>query len=204
MALSITISAVTETSFSASVRTSGSVAMQHNWQLNGVLYDSVQTSVGETFSRCSFTGLKPGTSYQVKVAVYAFNPWRELDSGTTNVTTEEVYIPPEPEPQRPEDWYWESLVSSGAPLSMTASEWNRFLSRIKEFAEYENVTLSSAALSSAIAGQGDRMLASQANAARMLISRLSPRTSVPSEVSSGDPITASFMNGLKNALNSIP
>ena len=51
---------------------------------------------------------------------------------------------------------------------------------------------------------GKPMTSTQANGARYLISQLSPPTSVPASVSSGTVITAAFINGLKNSLNSIP
>lgn len=198
MALSVTVSSITKTSFRARVQTSGAVPMQHNWYLDGALCDTVQTAEGEMSSSCSFSGLDPGTTYDVMVAVYAFNPWRELARGSRSVTTEE-----EPRPVRPNDWSWWSAVSAGRAMKLTASEWNAFLSRVQEFADYKGVSLSSSSLSSAIAARGTTMRASQANAARSLVNQLSPRVGVPYAVSAGDAITASFINGLKDALNSV-
>lgn len=106
---------------------------------------------------------------------------------------------------RPEDWEWTSTVSKGSTLSLTALEWNDFISRIQEFATYRGVNLNSANISSGSATRGARMMASQANAVRSLIDQLNPRISVPSSVTSGtSTITAAFVNGLKTSLNSIP
>ena len=105
---------------------------------------------------------------------------------------------------RPTDWEWSPAITQGATISITAAHWNDFITRIQAFATYKGVTLSSTTKSDAAATQGERMMESQANAARTLISSLSPPTSPPSAVSAGDTITAAFMNGLKNSLNSIP
>ena len=107
---------------------------------------------------------------------------------------------------RPKDWKWTSTVSQGSTLKLTATEWKNFVSRIKDFAKYKGVTLNSTQLTNATSGvaTGQPMLASQAKAVRSLINQLSPPTSVPSTVSSGTSIiTASFINGLKDSLNSI-
>lgn len=271
--------------------------MQHNWYLNGQLYYSVQTSVGETSSSCRFTGLSPSTRYSVSVRVFAFNPWRELDSGSGSAQTDdaplvsETYyaklllngnggkVPsgatvygqftgwgpswsggadididfhdpgfsrsgwtligwsrsssathPEYEPSdsisiystrtnennpatvtlyavwssnRPDDWHWQSNVSKGSLLGLTASEWNGFIDRIKEFAAYKGVTLSAANISAGQAEKGTQMKAKQANAVRALIRQLSPGKPLPEEVLAGDTIIAAFANGLKDSLNSI-
>ncbi len=104
---------------------------------------------------------------------------------------------------RPDDWYWNPSITQGGLLSITASHWNSFIARIEEFADYKGVGLSSTAISNARASKGGRMMASQAQAAVTLIKRLSPPQAPPAPPSPGDIITASFMNGLKNSLNSI-
>lgn len=297
MSLSISISSISQSSFTARVSTSGSVAMQHNWYLDGSLYTTVQTSAGQRSSSCTFRGLEAGTRYSVSVAVYAFNPWRQLDSGSTTAKTEDAPMIAETyyakvilngnggrlpsgsttfekftgwgsswsgssditvsfyDPgftktgnsligwsrsssasrasfnpsdsisitssktsessaetvtlyavwgsNRPQNWSWQSLVSKGSSFGLTASEWNGFISRVQEFATYKGISLNNTYLSNGRATKGSKMLASQANAVRNLVNQLNPPTSVPSTVSSGNPITASFINGLKNSLNSI-
>lgn len=297
MSLSISISSISQSSFTARVSTSGSVAMQHNWYLDGDLYTTVQTSAGQRSSSCTFRGLQAGTYYSVRVAVYAFNPWRQLDSGSTSAKTEDApmiaetyyakvilngnggrlpsgsstfekftgwgtswsgsadinisfYDPgftktgssligwsrsssatrPTYDPSdsisitssktsesraesvtlyavwgsnRPQNWYWQSTVAKGSSFGLTASEWNGFISRVQEFAKYKGTSLSNTYISNGRASKGSKMLASQANSVRSLVNQLSPPTQVPSAVNSGNPITASFVNGLKNSLNSI-
>lgn len=121
-------------------------------------------------------------------------------------------------PGRPNDWSWTSTVQRGAtmaytksgdtiiPKPLTATEWKNFISRIQAFATACEVSLNSTYLSNATSGvsSGSPMKASQANAARNLINQLSPKTAVPNAVSSGGSITAAFINGLKDSLNSVP
>ena len=47
------------------------------------------------------------------------------------------------------------------------------------------------------------MTAAQANQARDAINAMNPPIAVPSAVSAGNPITAQFINGLANSLNSL-
>ena len=120
---------------------------------------------------------------------------------------------------RPSNWSWSTTgISKGSNMTytqsgttiivkpLTAKEWLAFMNRVKEFYTYLGKTVDSTYWNRAVNGvaSGSSMTATQANGARYLISQLSPPTSVPASVSSGTVITASFINGLKNSLNSIP
>lgn len=120
---------------------------------------------------------------------------------------------------RPSNWSWSTTgISKGSsmaytqsgttvtPKPLTAAEWLSFMNRVKEFYTYLGKTVDSTYWSRAVNGvsSGSKMTATQANGARYLINQLSPPTSVPASVSSGTVITAAFINGLKNSLNSIP
>ena len=125
---------------------------------------------------------------------------------------------------RPSNWSWPSNtadkpISKGfgmnfdqsgttiTPKPLTAAEWLAFMNRIKEFYAYDNgKTVNSTYWNSAVNGvkSGSPMTATQVNSARYLISQLSIQTALPSAVSSGTVITAAFVNGLKDSLNSIP
>lgn len=121
---------------------------------------------------------------------------------------------------RPSNWSWETTgISQGSsmaytqsgstitPKPLTAKEWLSFMDRVKEFYTYKGKTVDSTYWNRAVNGvaSGKPMTATQADGARYLISQLSPPTSVPASVSSGTSvITAAFINGLKNSLNSIP
>ena len=120
---------------------------------------------------------------------------------------------------RPSNWSWSTTgISKGSsmaytqsgstitPKPLTAKEWLSFMNRVKEFYTYKGKTVDSTNWSRSVNGvsSGSEMTATQANGARYLINQLSPPTSVPATVSSGTAITAAFINGLKNSLNSIP
>ena len=83
---------------------------------------------------------------------------------------------------------------------LTASEWNAFWDRLMEFARYKGLSVSGTPNR---VSPGDPMLASQANDARTMISLLEPTVELPAEISSGSKITAAFINGLANSLNSV-
>lgn len=119
---------------------------------------------------------------------------------------------------RPSNWSWSTTgISKGSDMTytqsgttiivkpLTAAEWLAFMNRVKEFYTYLGKTVDSTYWNSAVNGvaSGSPMTATQANGARYLISQLSPPTSVPASVSSGTVITAAFINGLKDSLNSI-
>jgi hypothetical protein len=123
------------------------------------------------------------------------------------------YVTTSEEATRPANWSWSSTVRKGAsvPLTtigeeqyeaayLTASEWNAFWDRLIEFARYKKLPVSGTPNR---VSPGDPMLASQANDARTMISLLDPTVELPAEVSSGSKITAAFINGLANSLNSV-
>ena len=109
--------------------------------------------------------------------------------------------------QRPNDWVWTSPVEQNLQVSylndnpyyLTAEEWNNFTTRINLFRAYKG--LSAATFTTAVKGQ--QMMAAQANEAINAISAMSPSVAVPSAVTSNSPITAQFINGLANSLNSL-
>ena len=200
MALAVTISSVTKSSFKASVKTTGAVKMNHKWFLNNVLYKEIITEKGITSSSYSFTNLKSGTTYTAMVVVCRNDTGKELDRGSASATTIKDAAS---KPVRPKNWNWQNAITTGAAIKITAKEWNDFIKRIEEFAVYKGVSLSSSTKSTATAAKGARMMASQANAVRSLISSLRPSKNLPGFVNPGDTITATFVNGLKDSLNSI-
>ena len=305
MSLSISTSS-NDTSITASVSTSGSVSMLHIWYLNGVEKGRRETAEGVKGSSFPFTGLTPGTYYNISVSVYAYNPWRLLDSGSTTAKTTgtapfveptidinsctstdstvtvntrinapsagtyyvrfEAYynstsqkhdsysftssttltydfknIPHSTSvqiyvyvldantntqydmasyridttaPIRPSNWSWTSTVVKGATIShtknnniitctpLTAKEWNGFIDRIFAFLVYMEVNVSSTA-SNFYVTSGNRMKASEVENARDLIALMNPSTRLPASITASDGITAAYINGLKDSLNSI-
>lgn len=138
--------------------------------------------------------LQPGTTYLVKISVRDANQ-NAIGSAVTRSFTTVGNV-------RPANWAWESTVSKGSAICMTAAEFNRFIDRIFAFAAYKGIS-PAVSPSTYYVEQDTEMLASEVNAVRALINAMSPPTAPPSPVSSGGTITAAFFNGLKNSLNSI-
>lgn len=176
-------------------------------------------------------GTYEGATFTIKDCTFnppsgkRFGSWNQKadGSGTTysssvttsyNITLYAIWVK-----ARPSNWAWTTTgISKGSdmnysqsgttitPKPLTAKEWLAFMNRVKEFYTYKGKTVDSTYWNRAVNGvtSGSPMTATQANGARYLISQLSPPTSVPASVSSGTVITAAFINGLKNSLNSIP
>lgn len=186
------------------------------------LYQSgtlISTSWGSTYAlsaggskdnlRKTFSSLLPDTDYEIVAELY--NATTNAGLGVTDsvsFTTES-----EPAPERPANWSWSSKVQKGLSVTLTpvgenayeaayltATEWNAFWDRLVEFARYKGLSVSG---SLGRVSAGDPMLASQMNDARTMISLLEPTIALPAEVSSGSKITAAFINGLANSLNSV-
>lgn len=200
-----------------------------SYKIRFQLYDAYQNEVedvfGSTFSLTAgesyggtnfyktFTGLKSGTDYEVIATL-----WNAGENYELNISDNLWFTTVSSKPKRPSDWRWStSGISKGSsmnysksgdtitPKPLTAAEWLDFIERIEEFYEYCGMSISSTYVYRATNGvsKGSPMTTTQANAARYLIDQLGPSTAVPDRVSAGDRITASFINGLKNSLNSI-
>lgn len=120
------------------------------------------------------------------------------------------------DPTRPDNWSWWSTVQYGAPMPYTkisdteiearplkAAEWNEFIDLIFYFLEYKGATISSGSISDFYVTKGDVMTAEKADYARQLIGVMNPPKALPSAITAGKRITAAYINGLKNSLNSI-
>lgn len=148
--------------------------------------DRTYTSSGTTMSK-TFSGLDAETDYAANVCVNG--TW----VGTQYFTTLS-----EPSIQRPYDWEWWRVFQSGNPVLISATQWNLFCDRINQFREY--VGLSS--YNFYTASSGDEISAWIVNEAVDAISDMTTRW-LPGYVRRGDPITPSFFDGLRDALNSI-
>ena len=153
-----------------------------------------------------FYDIPSNTKVTGYVYVYDYDTDELYDYDSATVTT----LPP----PRPDDWSWTSTVSKGVTMSytkisdtkyevypLTASEWNDFVDRVIEFRDY--LGMSATSLSSLYVTAGDPFDYDVPEAMRQYIASMNPPTAVPSAISSGSKITAAFINGLKNALNSI-
>lgn len=153
-----------------------------------------------------FYDIPSNTTVTGYVYLYDYDTDELYDYARATVTT----LPP----PRPDDWYWTSTVAKGAEIPftrsgnvitckpLTASEWNDFIDRIFEFLDYTEHTVTGDP-SGFYVTAGTAMSADTVELARRLIEVMNPPTALPSAISSGGKITAAYINGLKNSLNSI-
>jgi hypothetical protein len=154
-----------------------------------------------------FYDIPSNTTVTGYVYLYDYNTDELYDYASDTVTTLA--------PVRPSNWSWTSTVAKGASMPctqtgdktynakpLTATEWNNFIDRIFEFYEYKEKSYSGST-SGFYVTKGDKMLASTVDLARQLIAVLNPPTALPAAISRGGKITAAYINGLKNSLNSI-
>ncbi len=188
---SITIVSVTESSISfewtpISGATYYEIAYRPSTETSAI-YKNVQGT------STTINGLTAGIDYVVNV--------RACNASGPGSFGQGVTVPTVVAPVRPARWEWWSMVSSDQPISLSASEWNAFCENINEVREY----LALPPYSSGNFGNvqpGDQISAATVNHAVWAIGNMNPMAS-SYEVSSGDTITASFFNGLADALNSI-
>lgn len=111
-------------------------------------------------------------------------------------------------------WEWTSTIggnltiktdSSGAKYvtPLTAAEWNNFLDRVCEWITYKDAAYYPTYYQNARATAGTAMTASQASYCVRLMTPLYPPVDIPSAPSANNPITAAFINGLADSLNSL-
>ena len=113
---------------------------------------------------------------------------------------------------RPSNWSWTSTVSKGSAMPytksgntiyakpLTASEWNNFIDRIFEFFSYKGMAVSGGGASDFYVTKGNQMHGGELEYAQQLIDAMSPPTATPTRTTR---VTAAYVNGLKNSLNSI-
>lgn len=152
---------------------------------NTVYVNSTYTATSSSMTK-TFSGLKAGTDYACNV---------KLDNkdwiGTQYFTTNKAAKP------RPDNWSWYSSIYSGGSIGLSALEWNDFTTRINDFRAYKGLSKYSFTRVS----RGMNISASIMNEAVAAIRAMN--SSVPNNVYSGNNISASFFNNLKNALNNI-
>lgn len=87
MSLSVTISSITQTSCTATVKKVGTVPIRYEWYLDGSWYADGEASASQTSASCIFMSLSPSTTYRISVRAYRSGTSEELDNGSTTVTT---------------------------------------------------------------------------------------------------------------------
>lgn len=140
-------------------------------------------------SYTTFSGLAKGTTYSVRVKVQKSGFDDSGWSGWANATT----------PYPIGAWAWSSDVSSGANVMISATEWKNFLNKINEVEQkikgsqtnFDRTMATGTPISAGIVN----------NAVVAINSMLS--TGTMATVSTGQSLSASFFNGMKDKLNSL-
>lgn len=175
-------------------------------------YHGYEDVGGDSSCIYTFSGLEPDTEYYIKISPRAATTGQEaMEAATTVLMSTEPAAPA----GRPNNWSWTSTVSKGTEISytrtgdnitckpLTASEWNRFVDRVVAFAEYCDMSIPSNYGDSWYVTKGTEMVATEVNYMHTLISYLPITVPLPAAAASNRGITAAFINGLKNSLNSI-
>lgn len=204
---SMTFSNVTSTSFTAEVTDLDTSYARNDrsvdWYLGSTQVSSSSLSAHASSASCSFSGLTPNTDYTVKASIrWSSTPTSGLDR-TTIISgrhmTKPGAIPPDPKPERPGYFYWDTAKTSGAKFNLTASEWNRLISNINSVRSY--LGYSNASFSKAVAG--NEFTATMFNQARSAIISISGFTGYIPQASSGGKIYANMLNALQGGINEL-
>lgn len=204
---SMTFSNVTSTSFTAEVTDLDTSYARNDrtieWYLGSSKQSSGSLSAHASSASCSFSGLTPNTDYTVKASIrWSSTPTSGLDR-TTIISgrhmTKPGAIPPDPKPERPGYFYWDTAKTSGAKFNLTASEWNRLISNINSVRSY--LGYSNASFSKAVAG--NEFTATMFNQARSAIISISGFTGYIPQASSGGKIYANMLNALQGGINEL-
>ena len=152
----------------------------------------------------TFSGIPSDTDVTAYVRVYDYSTDEQYDYDRTTITTQGK-VPPS-------NWSWTSTVSKGSAMPytrsgdvitctpLTAEEWNSFVDRVAAFRAYFDIYGDISAL---YVTKGSAMNYDVPDAMRQVIAGMNPPIAVPPAIVSGGKITAAFINGLKNSLNSI-
>lgn len=147
----------------------------------------------DTFD-AKYEGLTKGHTYVVNYR--GIDAWGNygpfMPQGITFVAGGEIPVPVNP-------WKWKSLIKSGEPIKISASEWNSFCGRINEFRTYKG--LSKYNFTTVVSGVTpiSSLILNQAVYAISSINVNSRNY----EVNPGDPISADIFLGLRDVLNAV-
>lgn len=205
---SMTFSSVTSTSFTAEVTDLDTSYSRNDrtveWYLGSSKQSSGSLSAHASSTSCSFSGLTPNTDYTVSAHIrWSSTPTSGLDRTTivsgSHMTKPGSTPPPDPEPERPGYFYWDTAKTSGAKFNLTASEWNRLISNINSVRSY--LGYSSASFTKAVAG--NEFTAAMFNQARSAIITISGFSGYISQATSGGKVYANMLNALRDGINGL-
>lgn len=204
---SMSFSSVTSTSFTAEVTDLDTNYSRDDrtveWFLGNSRQSTGSLSAHASSTSCSFSGLTPNTDYTVTARIHwSSTPTSGLDMTTAisgSHMTKPGATPPDPEPERPSYFYWDTAKTSGAKFNLTASEWNRLISNINSVRSY--LGYSSASFTKAVAG--NEFTAAMFNQARSAIITISGFSGYISQATSGGKVYANMLNALRDGINGL-
>lgn len=162
---------------------------------NNMILDGVGITKTGDFTYTA-SGLEPNVKYVANV-------YYRVGSDTTDdfivIGSQTITTPDSDEETRPTNWAWESSISSGSPISITATEWNNFCRRINSFRTYIGL----GRYSFTEVSSGMKISASICNEAWSAINPIVDNSIMPNKAVAGGNMYASFFTKLCNALNSI-
>ena len=191
-----TIDAVTSNSVTITVKgfvPNERVRFQVKQYSNSSTAVDMDYNVNATTLTKTFSGLTPNTVYYADVQLN-----QSLWLGGSSITDGKRFVTLA-ENTRPANWSWSSTIEKGKPIKVTAVEWNNFCTRINKFRTYKGLTT----YNFTTVSKGMSISATIVNQARTAINGITGHGTLPSKAASGEAITASFFNTLKNALNAI-
>lgn len=166
---------------------SGATYTAYYIQTGGSSWSSKTSSSSTT---CQITGLTVGVEYKFYVHV-------ENDDGQardSNTITKTIGS------NRPSDWAWTNVHSAGSKCTtLTATEWNSFMSRINEFRVYKGLSN----YSFTTVSKGDTFTADIFNAAKTAISEISGHGDMPTSATAGGTVYWTRIDALRTALNAV-
>ena len=191
-----TIDAVTSNSVTITVKgfvPNERVRFQVKQYSNSSTAVDMDYNVNATTLTKTYSGLKPNTVYYADIQLN-----QSLWLGGSSITDGKRFVTLA-ENTRPANWSWSSTIEKGKPIKVTAVEWNNFCTRINKFRTYKGLTT----YNFTTVSKGMSISATIVNQARTAINGITGHGTLPSKAASGEAITASFFNTLKNALNAI-
>ena len=130
-----------------------------------------------------------GKVYPVRIGVYDSADNYGYDDRYVTVTK-----------AKPSSFAWDTAKVSGRDVQVTATEWNSLYNKINEFRSYKGLAPYN---NFNYASRGWDVLATQFNQAVNAINTMSPSTPAPPTVISKQDLLASYLNRLRDSLNSI-
>lgn len=168
-----------------------------NWTLLNIF--NTETSVTKTINAtdadwiANFSGLTNGLTYNFIGRNYFLVNGVYLRSYYTDTLSVTI--------GRPALFQWTNTKTSSGSFNLTAAEWNSLTQNINMVREFKDLP----AFSFTAAITGNNFTAAMYKQARSAINAtgMNPSIAIPVDANAGDPVNASYLNGLRDSINSV-